>query len=88
MKPAFNRSNKCLIIKLCKYVMASKGNYITIRPGRLLGLRGQAAHKFEEVLVKFYGCEKRGTVFYKLICPRARLEALCREIYNLFGAWS
>lgn len=78
-----NRDSGCLIIKLCKYVLSTKGNYITIRPGRL-GLRGQAAHKFKEILINFYGCEKRGSAFYKLICPRSRLEALCREIYNLF----
>lgn len=78
---------RCLVAKLCKYVVSAKGQYITIRPGRLLGLKGYAARKVEEALINKYGCLRTGKSYYKVICPKEPLLRLCKDVYELVGTW-
>lgn len=75
----------CPIYKICKVIEITKGQYVTIRPGRLLNFRGRTAEIMELVLVKEFGCEKRGSSYYKYVCPAERLRELCRIVKLLSG---
>ena len=75
----------CPIYKICMLVEHTKGQYITIRPGRLLGFKGRTAEVVEMVLLKELNCERRGSSFYKYVCPADKLRELCRIIKLLSG---
>lgn len=75
----------CPVYKICMMVERTKGRYVTIRPGRLLGFRGRTAEVVEQVLVSYFLCEKRGSSYYKYVCPAEKLVELCRIIKLLSG---
>ena len=75
----------CPVYKICMLVERTKGQYVTLRPGRLLGFRGRTAEVVELVLIKEFGCERRGSSYHKYVCPADRLRELCRIIKLLSG---
>lgn len=75
----------CPIYKICMLIENTMGQYVTIRPGRLLGFRGRTAEVVEHVLVNEFGCEKLGSSRYKYVCPIDRLRELCRIIKLMSG---
>lgn len=75
----------CPVYKICMLVERTKGQYVTIRPGKLLNFKGRTAEIMELILVNEFGCERRGSSYYKYVCPAERLRELCMIVKLLSG---